>query len=246
MLGTNFGKRTLRLLLFTGLAVVLVACASTPGESGESIGEVITVVGYGSTNGVPDISTIQLGVNILDEDVGGAVAEANRVIERIKTDVMAEGVAEEDIQTTNYSVWPEDRYDPETGFPGNQRVFRVDGVLSIKVREVDSMGDILAAALEAGANNVYGISFGIEDTAQLEVEARAEALEDARERAQQLAQGLGVSLGNVLSISEGVVSPAPYYGAEAGVGLGGGGGAPVSPGQTMVTVQVQVSFELVP
>lgn len=243
MLGTNFGKRTLRLLLFTGLAVVLVACASTPSESGA---EVVTVVGYGRASGVPDISTIQLGVNIMDEDVGGAVAEANRVIERVKAAVMAKGIAEEDIQTTNYSVWPEDRYDPETGFPSNQRVFRVDGMLSIKVREVDSIGDVLTAALEAGANNVNGISFGIEDTAQLEVEARAKALDNARERAQQLAQSLGVSLGNVLSISEGVVSPAPYYGAEAGFGLGGGGGAPVSPGQTMVSIQVQVSFELVP
>jgi uncharacterized protein YggE len=249
MFGTNLVKLTRRLVLFAGVALVLAACASTPAVSGttEEVSiERISVAGYGSASGVPDISTIQLGVNILDEDVGAAVAEANRVIERITVDVMDKGVAKEDVQTTNYSVWPEDRYDPQTGFPSDERVFHVDGMLMIKVRDVSNMGHILAVALEAGANNVYGINFGIEETSQLEAEARADAIEDARDRAQQLAQGLGVSLGKVLAISEGVPGVTPYYGPEAAYGVGGGGGAPVSPGQTSITIQVQVTFELVP
>lgn len=250
MFGRTFDKRLIRLAWLTGAVLVLAACSGSPVSTGTSAADrvdSIAVVGYGSASGVPDISTIQLGVNILDQDVGAAVAEANSVIERITAAVMAKGVAEEDIQTTNYSVWPEDRYDPQTGFPSGERVFHVDGMLQIKVREVSMMGEVLSAALEAGANNVYGINFGIEDTSQLEAEARAEAIEDARDRAQQLAQGLGVSLGATLSISEGVVGSTPYYGPEAAFGLGGGGGgAPVSPGQTSISIQVQVTFELLP
>jgi uncharacterized protein YggE len=105
--------------------------------------------------------------------------------------------------------------------------------------------------LDAGANNVFGISFAIEDTAALEAEARSEAIVDVKERAEQIAQGLGMSLGEPISVGEGVAgAPGPVYsyglkGEAFGLG-GGGGGAAISPGQTTIVMQVNVIYELLP
>lgn len=229
------------------LAAVMVGCsgASGVGSAQADFAMTISVTGYGEAQGNPDIAHISLGVNVLNDNVGTAVSEVNETIDRITSEVVALGVAEEDIQTASYNVWPEDRYSPETGLPTGERIFHVDSTLQVKVREVSKLGDVLEVALKVGANNVYGISFGIDDPALLTEKARLDAIEDARQRATQLAEGLGASLGKPVTISEGVVGPIVYAPVAVEGKYGVGGGASVSPGQTTVSVQVQVTFELV-
>ncbi len=248
----NTINRSVLYLGVVALSLLLVGCTTAPVVTdvrGAAFPHSLTVVGYGTASGIPDMAVIQLGVNILDEDVGAGVAEANAIIASIKAAVLEKGVIEKDIQTTNFNVWPEDRYDPQTGFPSGERLFHIDGTVQVKVREVGSMGDVLSAALAAGANNVFGISFGIEDTTGLATEARSIAILDARSKAEQLADNMGASLGDPIVVSEGVLDdlvPISYAIAESGIGIGGGGAAPISPGQSSVSVQVQITFELVP
>jgi uncharacterized protein YggE len=160
----------------------------------------------------------------------------------------------EDVQTGNYNVWREDIYDPELGFPTGEFRFHVDITLNLRVVEVDQMGEIITAALDAGANTVYGINFGVQDLSQLTQDARTNALLDLQSRAQQIAEGLNMDLGAPLSVSEGAgpISDALYtYGIKGDVvGYGGGGSyesaSTIAPGQTSVSLQLYAVYELVP
>jgi uncharacterized protein YggE len=114
--------------------------------------------------------------------------------------------------------------------------------VEVRVRELDQLGDLMDTAVSAGGNTISGVRFTIGETADLQDQARQAAVEDAREKAEKLADLAGVSLGPVLSISEGGVSPMPVFGAD--IGLGGGGALPVEPGAETVSVTVQVTWVL--
>jgi hypothetical protein len=117
-------------------------------------------------------------------------------------------------------------------------------MIQVTIRDLDTVGDVLDAAVEAGANNVWGVSFGLDNTDALEEQAREKAVADARARAESLAKLNGVTAGDVIAISEVIGSgPSPMY-AEAAAyrGLGGGGGAPVEPGELTFSTQVQVIY----
>ena len=143
-------------------------------------------------------------------------------------------------------------YDPQTGMPTGETRYRVDINLAITVRDVHRMGDLITIGLDAGATNISGINFTIDDTAALEAEARSKAIADVRDRAEKLAQGLGMTLGDPISVGEGsagALGPVYSYGLKGGIGGSGvGAGVPstISPGQTTIGVQVTVIYELLP
>ena len=240
--------------IFLVLVLLVAGCGSANGTGLPEERLTVSVTGYGQAEGTPDLANAQLGVSIVDPDIGKAINEANAAIERITNAVVAQGVSSNDVLTTNYSVWSEEVYDPQTGMPTGETRYRVDINLAITVREVHRMGDLIAVGLDAGATNISGINFTIDDTAALEAVARDNAIADVRDRAEKLAQGLGMTLGNPLSVGEGSAgAPGPIYsyGLKGDVGMGGGGvgaGVPsiISPGQTTIGVQVTVIYELLP
>ncbi|MCK5053005.1 MAG: SIMPL domain-containing protein, partial [Anaerolineales bacterium] len=241
--------------IFLVLVLLVAGCASSNGTGLPEERLTLSVTGYGQASGTPDLANAQLGVSIVDPDIGKAINEANATIERITNAVVAQGVSSNDVLTSNYSVWSEDVYDPQNGMPTGETRYRVDISLAITVREVHRMGDLIAVGLDAGATNVSGINFTIDDTAALEAEARSSAITDVRDRAEKLAQGLGMTLGDPISVGEGSAgAPGPVYsyglkGDIGGIGGGGvGAGVPsiISPGQTTIGVQVTVIYELLP
>jgi hypothetical protein len=236
------------------LVLLIVGCASGNGTGLTEERLTLSVTGYGQASGTPDLANAQLGVSIVDADIGQAINEANATIERITDAVVAQGVSSNDVLTSNYSVWSEDVYDPQTGLPTGETRYRVDINLAVTVRDVHRLGDLITVGLDAGATNISGINFTIDDTAALEAEARSKAIADVRDRAEKLAQGLGMTLGNPISVGEGSAgAPGPIYsyGLKGDIGLGGGGvgaGMPstLSPGQTTIGVQVTIIYELLP
>ena len=238
--------------VFLVLALLVAGCASGSGTGLTEERQTLSVTGYGQADGTPDLANVQLGVSIVDPDIGRAINEANAAIENITNAVVAQGVSSNDVMTSHYSVWSEEVYDPQTGTPTGETKYHVDINLAITVREVHRMGDLIAVGLDAGATNVSGIYFSIDDTAALEAEARTNAIADVLDRAEKLAQGLGMTLGDPISAGEGTAgAPGPVYsyGLKGGIGGGGvGAGVPstISPGQTTIGVQVTVIYELLP
>jgi uncharacterized protein YggE len=236
------------LLGLTMLALVGCAPASAV-ESGQS--EVIQaepasnikVIGVGEALGQPDEAQVTVGVETFAQEVNEATAENEDTIEAILTALEEAGIATDDIQTSNYSLWAEQKYGdngPE-GIAG----YRVSNQVTVVIRDVEMVGDVLAAVTSAGANTIYGVQFSVADPVALEAEAREKALENARQRAESLAQLSGLTLGNILTIDETYGQQSLQF-ARGGDGLGGGGGeaASISPGQLGYQIQVQVAYAI--
>lgn len=203
----------------------------------------ISVSGSGQASGTPDVAYINLGVDTIDPDVGQAVENANTEMAAIIVALTDAGVDPKDIQTTNFNVYPEDRYD-QNGQPTGERVYHVQNSLTVTVRDIANVGAVIEAGLGAGADSINGLNFGIDDTAALEQEARVNAIADARQRAQQLAEAFGVTLGDPIIISEvtnDFYPPPLPLAARADMG---GAGPQITPGQLQVSVQVNVTFAI--
>lgn len=241
-------------LAMVGVALIAAGCATAPagGQSSQYLTNTITVVGSGDAQGAPDVAYLQLGIDVVASDPGAAIKEANAVMDKVQAAVKQAGVADEDMQTANFNVYPEDVYDPTTGQPTGQRRYHVNNFLNVKIKDVSKVGDVIDGGLNSGATNVSSLYFGVDDTAELEKEARGKAIEDAKSRAQQLADGLGVKLGPAIIVNESIGYPGPIPYAYDGrmAGLGGGpveaAAAPISPGQMTVTMQVSVTFTILP
>lgn len=204
----------------------------------------ITVSGAGQASGTPDVAYISLGVDTVNANVSEAVSQANTTMQQIIKAIQDAGVAAEDIQTVSFNVYPEDKFD-QNGASTGQRNYRVNNMLSVTVRDINKVSDIIQAGLNAGATSVNGLSFGIADTTSLEQEARTKAVENARSRAQNLADALGVTLGAPIIISETFGGgPGPVMYDAAAVGMGGAG-PQITPGQLNVSVQVNITFAIV-
>lgn len=232
-------------ILLVGVAVLLTACGTDVGRVGSASTEKttgISVTGQGRVAGTPDTMTITLGISVRRDRVDEATADAAALTNAIIGAVTAEGVAAEDIQTANYSVYPE--YD----WSGNrQRLigYRVTNELRVKVRELDNAGAVIDAATAAGGDDVVvgGLSFTIEDNTALLEAAREAAWNDAEAKARQLAQLSGASLSGVISITETIDHSFPpiYFEHAAGEA---DGMTPIEPGRSDVTVTIHVVFAI--
>ena len=251
MSGT-FGKKEKSFVIVMGLllAALLAACQPTTTAPGAAQAATenggITVVGRGEAYGSPDRAEVNVGVETFAETVEEATDQNQATVESIIVALEAEGISREDLQTSNYSLWAEQIYGdrgPE-GIAG----YRVSNQVRVTIRDIEQVGDVIAAVTGAGANNIHGVSFRVADPAALEAEARAEAIANARERAQSLAELSGLELGDVMVVSEIIGQPGVIpYGDR---GMGGGAmaeeaAAPgISPGQLSVGVDVQVTFAI--
>jgi uncharacterized protein YggE len=216
---------------------VAEAAASTTGERS------ITVVGIGKVAGTPDIARVTVGIETqapsLQKAVDDNKVKMNGLLETLKQ----LGLADKDIRTSNYSVYTERVAPPASGVEvsTDQMIYHVTNQVDVTVRDVNQIGNVLDEAVAAGANNIYGVNFSVEDTAKLEADARAKAVADGQARAEELAQLNGVQLGEVLTVSEVVGGAVPLY-REAAMGLGGGGGTPVQPGELEMSASIQITY----
>ncbi len=229
----------------TLVAVVLISFSGCV-KAETSASRSIAVTGQGEAVGAPDQAQINAGV----QTVAATVAESSRanqaVVEKIMQALEKQGVKKKDIQTTNYSVWPEQRHDPSGTGEVSISGYNVSNVVNVTVDDIDKLGAVLAAVTDAGANSIHGVNFGVKDNAALEQRARAAAMADAQERAESLAKLAGVKLGEVLSISmmQGGGYPIPMMGGGR-MAMAEAASAPgISPGQLSVSVQVNVTYAI--
>jgi uncharacterized protein YggE len=230
-------------------ALLITACGDgdaggpTGFGAGDSMTNGINVTGQGRVYGTPDTLTLRLGVSVLRSTVDAATTEAAAQAQAIIAALEAGGVARTDIQTANYSIYPEYDYSGST-----QRLtgYRVSNDLTVKIRDLSAAGALIDAATAAGgdATVVQNLAFSIEDNTALLEMARTAAWNDAEAKAEQLAQLAGVSLRSAISITETINynTPPIYYARD----MAGGEQAatPIEAGEQEVTVVVQVTFSI--
>jgi uncharacterized protein YggE len=230
--------------LVAGPVVAGVIAPGSPtlptGQAGEPATEhTISVTGTGKVTVVPDQATVRLGVVIerstATEAREVAAAEMTKVIAAIK----ALGIAERDITTSLVSLAPVWDY-PERGTP-RIRGYQLSNIVTVIVRDLDKVGDVLDDSVTSGATSVDGISFQLSDRTAAEAQAREAAVKDARAKADTLARVAGVRITGVAQLSESVSLP-PWYGREYSAAPDAGGGTPILSGTTDVVITVSAVY----
>ncbi len=204
-----------------------------------------SVVGEGKVDVVPDIAYVDLGISV--NNVAN-VQDAQRQIDQINNKIVDAmknlGVKKEDIKTSNYSITPNYSYE------GNEnKITGYNGIVTITVKAHDPQlaSRIIEQATAAGANQVQGSRFVVDDPSKYRKEARDKAIQNAKDQAKQISQDLGIHLGKITNIVEstGSVQPNPIMYADKAVGLGAGvAAAPdIEPGNQSITSVVTLYFE---
>lgn len=221
-------------------AMILVASVLAAAAAQSAVPTGLRVVGSATVYGEPDIAVLTLGVDVTAPRVTTALAHADQVMQAVRKALLDGGVEAKDLRTVAFNVWREDIRDSHGTVTGER--YHVAHSYQITVRDLSQLGALVAAGVEAGANNVQGIRFSSSDPQALEARARAAAMRDAEAKARQLAGLAGVTLGNPVSIEESaspVASPAPVMAAARA-----GGAVPVEAGQLAVQAQVTVRFAI--
>ncbi len=230
-------------ILFLFLLVVSPSFLSAQEENPSPAN--IHVNGYGVVFGTPDIARIEIGYEIAHEDLNQAFEQTSETLFAIRDALLAQGLANEDIQTRGLSLWVDERYTEPNEDP--QRLYRLSNAFGLTIRDIERVPAVIDAGIQAGANSIHGLSYAIADTSALQAEARRQAVNDARTRAADLAALFNLNLGEPIVISEfsntNYGSVSSFKGAIAtSDSMGMGGGGPIEAGQLSVEVQLAVSF----
>ena len=232
--------------LLTGCAGAAFAQTETPAAQGDEpkVTRTVTVTGSGKVYLTPDIAYITIGVHTEGDNAAEAVASNNTQSQKVIDALLAQGIAEKDIQTTNFSIYPQQEFDTE-GKPTGKIKYIVDNSVFVTVRDITKVGDVLDAAVKAGANTISGIQFDVADKTAALSDARKAAVKDAGVKAEELASAAGVTLGDVQTISEYTSGgPQPMYDMRAAAPMAEAASVPVQAGQMLLTVDVNMVYEI--
>jgi uncharacterized protein len=216
----------------------------TPGGSAPTTD--VGVSGTGHVFASPDTAVASVGVDITDATLALATSDASAKMTAVLDKIKSLGVDSKDITTISYDVNPITS-NPKEGETPTITGYQVSNVVRVKIRNLADVGKILDAAVAAGANTLNSLYFTVDDPTPLEKQARQQAVSDAMTKAKTLADAAGVKLGPITSISENLSTPIPFLSraaAPAAVGLGAGAPGPVETGQTEITVNVEMHFQI--
>ena len=205
--------------------------------------DVFSVTGEGEAVVKPDIVLVNVGIEASGNSVTQVQNQINATISKVAASLKELGVNEKDLKTTNYNISP--AYDWNSG---RQRIigYNASTNLSVKVRDIDKINEVIDAATANGANQVGNITFDVDDKTKAEEEARKQAVDEAKKKAVEAARIAGFKLGKIINYSEGRNDlPQPVLLREsANVGMGGGAPTEVQPGSSEIKIFVTLSYEI--
>jgi uncharacterized protein len=225
----------------------------------------ITVVGEGKVKIKPDLAQANIGVEVRKPTVKEASAEAKKVMEQVLKTLKAQGIEDKDMQTSGFNIWVESPPTPmdNSSSSQGQSVYHVSNQVMVNIHDLDKVGTILDAAIESGANSMYGITFSLADPSAIQSETRQKAVANAKTnpsaiqsetrqkavanaktKADELAGLTGVKVGEVVSVSE-VVGGGYYPVSLPSMAAGmGGGGSSIQPGELEISTQLQLVYNI--
>ncbi len=242
---TKFLALTVILLL---ASLALSACAATPaayaqGSDTQPPLRTISVSGSGQAVLTPDIAYITIGVRTENANASEAVAANSTATDKVIQALKAQGIDAKDIRTTNFSIYPQQQYDNNGKLVST--TFVVENQVYVTIRDLDKIGQILDAAVKAGANTIYGITFDVQDKSAALAEARKDAVDNANAAAEELAAAAGVKIVEVQSITSSSSSPSPLpMFARVATAAEAAPSVPISTGQLTFTVDVQMVYTI--
>ena len=222
------------------LTAMVLAAGLCPALAQTVAPRTLTMSGQGEVRAAPDAVDLSAGVTSQAPTAAAALAANTSHMQGVFAALKKLGVADKDMQTSNFSVSPQMTQVPNQ--PPRLSGYQVDNQVRVHLADVAKLGAALDALVTAGANQMLGIDFTISNPAPLLDQARVQAVADARAKAETYAKAAGVSLGPILSISENEnQGPRPVYAAMA---LRVGKAVPVAAGEESVNAQVSIVWEI--
>ena len=224
-----------------GLAAVALAGAllTAPARAQIIPPAAISVTGEATVLVPPDLAEIDGGVTSEAKTAREASEANNAAMGKVLQALKGAGIEEKDVQTARLSLQPQSA--PNRSGPSAIAGYRASNRVTIRVRDVTKVANVIDTLVGAGANEIGGINFAVSQASKLLDEARERAVADARRKAEIYAKAAGVTLGAPLGISEeGNSAPVPYRRMAAGMAVS----APVAQGEETLAVTVSVSWAI--
>ena len=203
----------------------------------------LSVSAQAEASRVPDVATLSVGVVTQAADGNAAMRQNAEQMTKVMAAIQEAGIADKDIRTSGVNLSPQYRYiknqSPKiTGYQATNTV-------NIKVREIARLGEVLDTLAQQGANQIHGPNFEIDQPEPVYDEARLAALEKAQARAETYAHALGMRVRRIVTLSEsGGQFPMPMPMKAMAMHTDMAESTPVSPGESTVSVTLEVVFEL--
>ena len=222
-------------------ALAAFACLLAAAEArADEPNRTVTVSAEASVEVKPDAASIMGGVSS-EADTARAALDANtKSMSNLIDGLRAAGIEAKDIRTSNFSVQP--RYESRRdGGPSELVGYRVENAVTVLVRDLPKLGEILDLMVSLGANQMQGMSFVVSDADARKDDARRQAIANALGRAKLYAAAAGAEVGEVVNIAEDVSDggPRPLYRAATMAQA-----VPVEPGQQSLEARVTVTWKL--
>lgn len=192
----------------------------------------ISVTGHGEATATPDMATLTVGVQTKGVDAQSALASNSTKLNAVVAAIQGQGVTADHIQTTDLSLY----------LDSQSNVYQASHQLTVKLENVSKVGAVLDAAVGAGANNSWGVDFGLKDASGQRAQALAAAIADARKKADSMASALGVSVTGVGSASEASYSSPIQFGGVSRAASAAAPNTQVQPGQLSTSADVNVVY----
>jgi uncharacterized protein YggE len=209
----------------------------------------IWVSGTGEVSITPDIANLNLGVVAQEANVAQAMSDASDAMAKVMKALTDSGIDLKDIQTGYFSINQRTRWD-DTRQTDSVIGYQVTNMVTIKIRKTDKVGDIIDSVVQAGGDfiRINGVNFSIEDPSKYYQDARAKAMAAAKSKAEELAKQAGLTLGKATYVVENA-QYSPRDGGYANFSISVPAptvtiAAPISPGETKITLSVQVAYSV--
>lgn len=227
-------KRFFRLIFTTALVFLLFSCLENTDA------RTISVSGSGAVQVIPDRAVLELSVVTWNPSVSVASNENAALMTKVQKALESAGVPKDSYSTSNYSIRREVSYVNGRSVPGD---YRASNVLNVVLADITGVGEVIDAAISAGANELSSLNFTVSDSSEYMEEVRRLAVEQAYEKASVLAEASGSKLGRVMQISEQSYTQ-PLYKSNLMVTAEADAATPVQAGKQDITVSVNVLYEL--
>ncbi len=241
------------------MAAALAAAASTAPAMAQSVSSapvvapgnaVLTISADGRSSRTPDLAVFSAGVTTQAKTASAALSQNAEQMNAVISALKASGIAERDIQTSNLSVNPvygQQRADTNGNISSEPLIigYQATNQVEVKQRKIGNYGKTIDTLVSAGANQVSGPSFQLDNPDVASDEARIEAMKKARARAELYARAAGLSVKRILTISEsGGYAPQPMVMFARADAMMAKAPSPVAAGEVQVGANVTVTFEL--
>jgi uncharacterized protein len=234
-------KRLFRYAIFlTALAGAppLTAQAEMPAEPAA----VISVTGEAHISVPPDLAEIDAGVSSDAKTAREASDANNAAMGKVLLVLKSAGIDTKDYQTSQLSLQPESSI-PKPGTAATIISYRASNRVTIRLRDVTKVANVIDALVKAGVNDIGGINFMVSQASKLLDDAREQAIADARHKAEIYAKAAGVTLGPPLSISEGD-APQPVFRGKLAIATAAGAPMSIAQGEETLSITVSVAWAI--